>query len=349
MRQYPQFDGLRAIAVALVAYHHWVYDHKVGAWYAFHLGPFGVQIFFVLSGFLITGILRENAKSGDAGHLFRAFYARRALRIFPIYFLTIGLLSAFAIPPFPELFWWNALYAGNIYIFVHQAWMGLASHFWTLAMEEQFYLIWPAVIVVFASGFRYVALASIAIGAVVFIAMKWFAPAVDFVFMLPIVGMDALAIGAVLSTKDEFARKVTLACWPFAVFWCVGQATGFIETGLINHYGGIAASVVLVHGALTGWKGPLGWLLNRSWMQGIGKISYGIYVYHAFVAAIVARIMNVPFPGNMALQTIASAALTLLVAYVSWKLIEAPINGLKRYFPYQPRQKNVGEGDRIGD
>lgn len=336
MRDYPQFDGLRALAVGLVAYHHWVYDPAPrGAWYTFHLGPFGVQIFFVLSGFLITGILRQHGGKVSAAHLFKAFYARRALRIFPIYFLTIGVLTALSIPPFPELFWWNALYAGNIYIFVHQDWMGLASHFWTLAMEEQFYLIWPTVIVVFGSGFRYVALAGAVLSAMFVLAMAWLAPSVELLFMLPIVGMDALMIGAALSEKDSLAQKIVRVSWPFAILWVVGQATGLIVGGLLNYYGGIAAAVVLVHGAVTGWKGPFGWLLDRPWMQGIGKISYGIYIYHVFVAALVASVLSVPFPGNGALQLLAKTALTLLVAYASWKLIEEPINSLKRYVPYQ--------------
>jgi peptidoglycan/LPS O-acetylase OafA/YrhL len=159
-----QLDGLRGIAVAMVVWHHlWpvptlqVFDAEFGRYDTWHppLGHLGVSLFFVLSGFLITKILldaRERvAVGGTRRRELRDFYIRRSLRIFPAYYATLLLMTMLAVPKFGERFWWHATYLSNWFLSVHpgegsDTRGGVDRHLWTLAVEEQFYLLWPALI-----------------------------------------------------------------------------------------------------------------------------------------------------------------------------------------------------------
>ena len=147
-------DGLRGLAIALVLVHSLtMFVHPVSAGgqlyhAALAFGWSGVQLFFVLSGFLITGILLDTRPTP---HYFRNFYIRRALRIFPLYYVTLAV--AFIV--LPALDRMPQVYAGD---YPHQAflWLYLSnwrhdigggfSHYWSLALEEQFYLVWPLVV-----------------------------------------------------------------------------------------------------------------------------------------------------------------------------------------------------------
>ena len=149
-RYFPHIQALRAVAVlGPVFVHLWparvplsAYTSKVSG-----LGLLGVELFFVISGFLISGILLE-ARDGAATRLrvLGAFYARRVLRIFPVYWLTLVVLAALGIPGVGELFWLEFFYLTNFVIAHFEEWIGPTSHFWSLAVEEQFYLFWPLVI-----------------------------------------------------------------------------------------------------------------------------------------------------------------------------------------------------------
>src|SRR6266480_4013997 len=152
----PTLDGLRAIAILLVVPHNLNLMVAAGGLAhvfiaALYRGWIGVQLFFVLSGFLITGILLD---ARDSPHYYRSFFVRRVLRIFPLYYATLivllvllpawGLLPAsFKRDPMVELSLWA--YFSNWYGAIHQG-PDAVSHFWSLAVEEQFYLLWPFVI-----------------------------------------------------------------------------------------------------------------------------------------------------------------------------------------------------------
>lgn len=139
----PHLDGLRAFAVGLVIYSHWMPGH-----YQFKLpwGSAGVQLFFVLSGFLITGILLRCRTSVARLSALRAFYVRRILRIFPLFYCVLLLAYVLNIEPVRETVFWHLPYLSNFYFFSIGRWDGDISHFWSLAVEEQFYLFWPAIV-----------------------------------------------------------------------------------------------------------------------------------------------------------------------------------------------------------
>jgi len=147
MKYIPALDGVRALAILLVLVYHWFPEGQ--GINVMPNGPIGVTLFFVLSGYLISNILMEQQTLGTFIRSFKNFVVRRALRIFPIYFLVlIGLLvlkrfSIVLTSDFYEhpVYYWS--YLVNYWIELHGNWADALSPYWSLAVEEQFYLLWP--------------------------------------------------------------------------------------------------------------------------------------------------------------------------------------------------------------
>ena len=157
---HTQLNGIRAIAVIGVILHHWVYATDFLGELSHH-GAAGVPLFFVLSGFLITGIL-INIQAQHAVNTWRGiklFYIRRLLRIFPIYYLVILLLVLVVPAAMHPHLPWLITYQYNNEIFFHN-WQlpSYIQHLWTLSVEEQFYLLWPVVLLCFSlkHSFRFI-------------------------------------------------------------------------------------------------------------------------------------------------------------------------------------------------
>src|SRR6185369_2455289 len=149
MKYVKGLDTLRAFAVILVLLGHWGLPVTLGSTGKFLFtglvpnAPFGVDLFFVLSGFLITNILLNAANSNENRFVtMRNFIVRRTLRIFPIYYLAIFTLALIGDPFIREHLWWFLTYTSNILCFKQNSWNSF-SHTWSLSVEEQFYLMWP--------------------------------------------------------------------------------------------------------------------------------------------------------------------------------------------------------------
>ena len=144
----PQLDGLRAFAVGAVLIRHFFYPERIGG---VDFALLAVWLFFVLSGFLITGILlRSRDQVEYHGHQryleLRQFYIRRFLRIFPLYYLVLSIAALLDLSDVRDTIFWHLAYASN-YLFAIQGQYGsVTGHLWSLAVEEQFYLLWPALI-----------------------------------------------------------------------------------------------------------------------------------------------------------------------------------------------------------
>ena len=142
MGRIRRFDGLRALAVLAVIQHHFGIKAVNDV-----LAPGGpaVQLFFVLSGYLITGILLDAREQADRGAALTTFYIRRALRIFPAYYVALTLAASLNVNVY-DAWPWHAAYLSNVRIALDGKWPGPVSHFWSLSVEEQFYLLWPMIV-----------------------------------------------------------------------------------------------------------------------------------------------------------------------------------------------------------
>ncbi|MEA2002239.1 MAG: acyltransferase [Actinomycetota bacterium] len=343
-------DGLRALAIGGVLLFHLGLPGAM-------LGWAGVQLFFVVSGFLITRILLV---SREDNHPFRSFYIRRALRIFPIYYLYILLMVVIHLGSgvseplrFLPLY---GTYTQNIPSLMDGSASLLATqHTWSLAVEEQFYWLWPmAVLLLPKNRIRYL------IGGLFLAAPLW-----RLVIVLsgshPLLAVgtlpaqiDAIAVGGAIAYAQcsgfpaaSVRRFAWIALWLGTVWvallsaivglsslwhsriW-VTSPVGFLYlTGIAVLFGGVVALVVvgIVPRFLT-WR-PL--------MQ-VGRISYGIYLYHALVFFVVRRSSDGILEGlGLSADSIAAelVLITMMltlsygVAALSWRLIEQPLLGLK--------------------
>ena len=364
----PALDGLRGVAIILVMLHHFTYyrpeagiDAVIAAVPLF--GWVGVDLFFVLSGFLITGILLD---SRGSGHYFRNFYARRTLRIFPLYYLVL-FLALVVLPRFPAAHsviagdiempaqWPYWLYLTNFAVadrgFVH-GWVDVA---WSLAIEEQFYLVWPLVIWLFPAR------PVVWLCTGLFIA-EVFARSYERSINTPVLQLyvvtwfrlDGLVVGALLAVAQR--RGIMRGLDRLVPFVVIAGIGGLV---LVTIYGGhmwwwnrrmqqFGYSILAVLGGamLVGaLSGPAGgrWprMLSAGWLRAFGKYSYCLYLIHLPVMrAVRAWVFNpdeyeslaiAPWIGQFIFYPLAAAP-AFALAWLSWRYFEAPILSLKKHF-----------------
>jgi peptidoglycan/LPS O-acetylase OafA/YrhL len=347
----PQLDALRAFAALSVLFGHFVWHPP--RWLA--IVPWawcGVQLFFVLSGFLITGILLDGRKQVEAGTsrfwMLRQFYIRRFLRIFPLYYALVVAGRIAHVPGFTEDLGWNLAYLTNFYIVLKGAWVSSASHLWTLSVEEQFYLVWPWIILFLPKRRLLPTFVSVVIFAIVYriVTAGWFG-----LNLMPFASLDCFGMGALLAVaqrreKEGSARLRRTICaiglWLGAPLLILGLAWHFPPQSLPGRLGVMNLALPLlftplISSAADGFTGVLGFFLTRRSILYIGRISYGIYIYHLPVQWVIgfkaSKWLNglpwfIPHSLLLLVATIALAAL-------SWHLFERPINQLKRLFPYR--------------
>ena len=340
MKKIPQLDAVRGLAVLLVLL------HNTNVYPAWHLGFIsdngwmGVDLFFVLSGFLITGILLDT-KQSEA--YFKNFYARRCLRIWPLYYSA--LLFMFVIVPIlrpseaPVIFaarsspWWAYLvYLQNFLIPVPTMATGLLGVTWSLAIEEQFYLCWPLVVrFCTESQLRKIAILVICIS-----------PALRFYLSLHGVNiysntfcrLDGLMAGALLaivirSTSFSPSKFISRA---WIVLLVAAPLALVIETFHARWVGFsviVAASISFVYLALFSTQRWLRAVLTNRFLVYTGTISYGIYVLEK-IPMDVAKTLHLERHPFLALPV--TIAATYALATLSWRLLEKPFLALRRFF-----------------
>ena len=370
----PGLDGLRAIAFLLVFAFHTDY---------LQFGWVGVSLFFVLSGFLITGILLDMKKTLATKDYFFKFYGRRFLRIFPLYYFYLILMTALAVwlfsisyrPLYMQIFldqvWYAIFYVYDFFFgTIAFNYSFFLDHFWSLSVEEQFYIFWPLLILLVPEkSLKKLFLGFIALGLIFRIVFLFVYSAGVFrflgataplaIFPLPFSHMDAFAFGAYISrfaipkAKEQFLPL--LVALPIIGFGSQYVATGEIGTisslgyplllpkayqfiwgyTLLNYFFAITIYSVVKHG-----------LFNRflEWppLRYLGKISYGLYVYHFPVMwfAIRVRDFGVVDPFAKPVIALISFIATLLVASLSYKYLEKPLLNLKdRFFALKPERQ----------
>jgi peptidoglycan/LPS O-acetylase OafA/YrhL len=330
----PGLDGLRAIAVFLVLLHHQ---------FIVKLGWVGVQLFFVLSGYLISRLLHR-AKDAPLGSYLRDFYGRRTLRIFPLYYsylavLAVALVAGLVPRAIGERLPYAALYLTNIYPGNEQAeGARLLMHFWSLAVEEQFYLVWPFLIYFCPRhALRRVLILLVILGPLIRYSVLWS-------FALPgyltITHMDAFAIGALSSLFPwnlPLSRGLAFGV-PLGIVGLFALNIDVPLPGTAYGWGYIfglsafnAASALLIEALVRNQLFPA--LFEHKVMRYLGKISYGIYIFHFPVQAMIEKAMlESPLLVRLGLQI----AVTLVISAASFALLESPFLALKdRWFPAQ--------------
>lgn len=346
-RETPHFsalNGVRAVCALIVIKEH-------SGWRAplpqlFEWGFLGVDMFFVISGFLIvTLLLRERDDRGTID--LRSFYIRRTLRIFPIYYLVIGLLFLVAVATYSHSHRTWETYKWSLPVFMIYAQdlipisLGLMYHTWSLAMEEQFYLLWPSV--------ERFANASVVVPiAVVLIVIS---QACNF-------GIFSGLISSVYGSADAVNRPIFLItftpillgvlaahamhtpaigrrlCAVLSGRWmpAVLLLAAIVLSQSVTNLQGVARLGIhvifclLLLSLIINRENVFTWFLDSRPMVYVGTISYGLYLYHTFVIAIIQRIAEAR---NFALAPwevfIAASVVTLVIAGFSFKHFEKPI------------------------
>ena len=335
-RHIPALDGIRGIAILLVMVFH---AGKMSA------GWLGVDLFFVLSGFLITGIL---VRAKLAPRYFRNFIGRRVLRIFPPYYayllVALVILPALGLLPVPHGWGWAVTYLVTYPLARHGNW-GLVplgtQHLWSVAVEEQFYLLWPLVVwLVPARRLWLVCVAGIG-GALAFRAglylVHW--TGLASVVLTPS-RMDSLLVGAFLALRPWRPPRAALVV---AIGFLIAiLVTGNPGTDPVQRVYGFTLLAIAGGTLLAGTMSEP--LLARvfAWrpLRIAGKYSYTAYLVHFLIVVLLEETFHLP--NGTWKFTVLVTGLTFAVAWLSWRYLEAPILQYKgRLFP-EPRVPLVG-------
>lgn len=334
----PQLDGLRALAVTFVMAFHFIPGVDRFA----PLGSIGVRLFFVLSGFLITRILlRDSLNLGSdpehnrsrraaIGEALRRFYLRRSLRIFPVFYVVLAAAALINIGPVRSTIGWHVTYLTNAYLFERGAWHGSISHLWSLAVEEQFYLVWPLLVLTIAER----RLAPVIAVMVIASPLSRVVVGGPMNSVLPTSCLDSLGAGALLAlpaTRELVIRIGKTVGLPLIAAALALRYTGVdgVPLEVVLDLGVSLGSAWLVGSAAKGFRGAIGSALQLKSVVYVGTISYGLYLFHGFMPYVLGRyvpgFIQMAWPARALLLT----AATFAVASVSWRVLEAPILTLK--------------------
>lgn len=336
----PQLDSLRAIAVGCVMYSHFVPE----SWhFGISFGSMGVQLFFVLSGYLITSILLKYRESRTRSNAFQTFYLRRFLRIFPLYYFALAICFAAGFCSFSEGVW-HAGYLSNVLFFLENSWPGTMSHFWSLSVEEQFYLFWPAIILLSGHKSLGFVVAGVAVlGTICQLLGPWWFHDSRLWTVLPFMNLDSLGAGALLamhglghSMVQKFMnqRWIIASCAIAMAMVAMLRHLGFEIVPVVHWFNRLAlviGSLWIIANASKGFESStmFGMLLNFRALTYLGQISYGIYVWHNFVPPLFQLLaeqvqlsdsIRFGIPGLLICTT-----MTFAIAGASWQLLEAPV------------------------
>jgi peptidoglycan/LPS O-acetylase OafA/YrhL len=338
VKRVAQLDGVRGIAVLVVILHNQRFDFpSLGLPTLFAQGWMGVDLFFALSGFLITGILLDADRSGD---YFKNFYARRCLRIWPLYYSA--LLFMFVVVPLsrPSIAaavfersdpWWSyPLYLQNFFVSQPTSAVGLLAVTWSLAIEEQFYLVWPCV--VWLCSRTQLCLTA---GGVIVVAplLRFYLLEQGFdVYTNVFCRVDGIMWGALLAVavrSGSFQPQLRRAWVAWAASALVALLAATYHVDWIVYSLSAFASIAFVYLALFSTHPWLQRVVTNRFLVYTGTISYGLYLLHKVPFDLV---KSVPLDRYSIITLPLMLAFCYAVATLSWVLLERPFLQLKRFF-----------------
>lgn len=333
---YPALDGLRGLAILLV-----VVYHNFGFINVFFFGWLGVDLFFVLSGFLITDILLKTLGRKD---YLKNFYTRRVLRIFPLYYLAL-ILFLIVIPELNVQFdvkyyqdnqvWLWTYFQNWLYTFKNPGNANALNHLWSLAVEEQFYLLWPLAILLIRNPRYLLIFISLLLAAVLGLRLWiWMNQVADLAYfnLYTFTRIDGICIGCIvallLRVNPGFLRRYTtpivlfFAALNFAFFFVNrNHQFGFPYLALAGYTTFAMIFGLLVNEAVTRETKWINLLFNIPLLKFFGRISYGFYVLHWPVYLLLGPLLYTwvsKFVSGSLLQFTISLLATLAAIAISW-------------------------------
>lgn len=331
-------------------------------------GAYGVDLFFALSAYLITELLlREHAKRGTFS--LSAFYIRRALRIWPLYFAFLAL-TIFVIPTIftderfgPVYIVSFALFFGNWVCAAYGLPFSVASPLWSISVEEQFYIAWPLLLLLFGvNRIKQLAivLLAIALGTRIFLAA--YGAQHPAVWCNTLARLDPIALGAILAfvlggrapqIKNVF-RILMLGLALVSFLFVAKYLDQDGPTSIATYSVTALASVMLLIAVLRSDARLLSFP-PFTWLVYLGRISYGLYVFHLLAIALVQQVLFIPLLGvqvNYEIRLLLSFGLTVLLATVSYAFLEQPFLKLKERFSMnriETQEERVPRRSRVLD
>jgi peptidoglycan/LPS O-acetylase OafA/YrhL len=344
--QVPSLDGLRAVSIALVLLAHLVNDR----WFP---GGFGVLTFFVISGFLITRLLFAEHKSRGAISL-GAFYVRRVIRLYPAVVAYTAIVSAAILIVAPARFDWpepvSALFYFANYLFVHYNVDHVTvtmpfTHFWSLSIEEQFYIFFPALLLLLRARPASVA-AMAAVACAVPLALRSIGAArhpelldTEYFYLRTEMRIDSIAFGVLVASLCELPRGQALVRWlirPLSVaiamlvlIFCFAWRDPYFRETL--RYTLLAAVIAVGMSAVvfSARYAPANYILNTAPVVWVGKLSYSLYIWHLATSEAVKHWFAGGPPYLVAALALAAC---IAMAALSYYALEQPLIGLRRRF-----------------
>ena len=358
-------DGIRGAAILLVLLYHFssslnVFGITNPVLGALRIGWCGVDVFFALSGFLITGILLDT--KGHANY-FRNFYARRVLRIFPLYYgsLFVVFLLRLALPDAgvwgshdgmlaPGSLLWPVLYLQNLAIVLQGSSVtGVTTHYWSLAVEEHFYLLWPLLVwLATRRQLMRIAIAAVLVSMAGRVMLWRYHLDLDAAFGLTPLRLDGLAIGALAALAiraPEGLAVIVRRAWmvlavaaPLLVGLLVLRHTTQQTDPAVWLFAYPLVATVTATGLVVSMvRGPVARVMSLAPLRWLGKYSFGLYVWHPIIGMLLLHskfsiVSAGTSPGIVIMSLLGVQVLDLVVAWLSYQLWEKRFLDLKRLF-----------------
>ena len=340
MRYYKQIDTFRFFAALAVVVAHWL--HFIPWIDGLRLGFIGVDLFFVISGFLISYQLlklkdKNQSHKNSPTKAIISFLCRRSLRIFPLYFIVLILATIFNQGEIRDAFIYNFTYTSNFYFIQEQKWSSIFSHFWSLSVEEHFYLVWPILLLLIRRSLVPFLIVSIATFSLVFRYLS-FTSTNDYfaVYIHTFSCLDLFMFGAMLSYllhRNEtqflnfFSNKnikilVLLGLLlTYSSLLMFSEESTYIWVFFRFIFGVFCAGLLAL--LVLGFKGRAALVFENKYLVYGGKLSYAIYLVHNFVPGMLIEIKKLEWP--IVIEYIVYLSVTILFSMLLHRFVEMPI------------------------